>query len=291
MADRAVGRLWKAFAAGCCLASSVVWLAGATAASPATGVSSRGRGPTGATGATMRVLQLNLCDSGIAPCYTGRSVEAAAAVIRTNRPDIVTLNEVCGADVSGLRRAMADSHPNTVIASAFRAAVDRATNRPFRCRNGQQYGIGVLAVIRSSAGSAYRTFGGVYPSQDVTDPEERVWLCIHSARDFYACSTHAASTSRLIALAQCRYFLATAVPIMRGEEGADPVILGADLNLQPGHSPDAQSCLPAGYQRADDGSRQDIVTSPGVALGSRAVIDMHGTTDHPGLLVGISRRR
>jgi len=271
--------------AACCLASSVVWLAGATAA----------RGPTGVAAAvdraTVRVLQLNLCDSGIAPCFTGRSVSAAAAVIRADRPDVVTLNEVCREDVSELKRALSGTDPNALVASAFRAVTDRPTNGPFRCRNGQQYGNGILALLASSAASGYGTYGGVYPTQDLRDPEERVWVCIHAPRAFYACSTHAASTSTTIALAQCRYFLAEAVPIMRAHGSDDPLILGADLNLRSDDSPDPQSCLPAGYHRVDDGARQDVVTSPGLTVRSRALIDMHGTTDHPGLLVDLAGPR
>jgi hypothetical protein len=232
----------------------------------------------------VRALQLNLCDSGIATCFTGRSVGAAAAVIRGQRPDIVTLNEVCRDDVFVLMRAMSATYRGTTVAWAFKAATDRPTRGPFRCRNGQQYGIGVLALI-SSSNSGYQTYGGVYPMQDLADPEERVWLCIHAASHFYACTTHTASTSTTIAFAQCRYLLESAVPTVRSKGGDDPVILGADLNLPAGRSPDPQSCLPDGYQRADDGSRQDIVASPGLAVRSRAIIDMNGTTDHPGLFV------
>jgi hypothetical protein len=244
---------------------------------------------SGVTGPTLRALQLNLCDSGIAPCYTGRSVATAAAVIRDQRPDIVTLNEVCRADVAVLMRALSDGSRGTVV-SAFRAAADRPTHGPFRCRNGEQYGIAVLALIPSAA-HGYRTYGGVYPVQDLLDPEERVWLCIHAPAAFYACTTHTASTSTTVALAQCRYFLDSAVPIMRRDGGADPVILGADLNLPAGGTPDPQSCLPDGYQRVDDGSRQDFVTSPGFAFRSRAIINMHATTDHPGLLVELTLPR
>src|SRR4051812_5360187 len=54
--------------------------------------------PTAAAGvppAPVRLLQLNLCNSGIAACYTGRSVAEAATVIRAEAPDLVTLNEIC----------------------------------------------------------------------------------------------------------------------------------------------------------------------------------------------------
>ena len=239
--------------------------------------------PSSGTGTTS-ALQLNLCDSGIAGCFTGRSVSVAAAVIRAKRPAIVTLNEACRGDVAVLRRAMAVTNRGPRILSAFKGVPDRASGGVVRCRNGEPYGVGVLVSVPSTT-SAYRTYGGVYPTQDLSDPEERVWLCLDLAGAFLACTTHTASTSRTVALAQCRYLLMSALPMI----GSGPVILGADLNLPAGGVPNPQSCLPSGYQRVDDGARQDVVTSPGIALEFRAVVDMQGATDHPGLFVELSR--
>jgi len=261
-----------------CLASSVVWLTGSTFAGPAAGA------PTGRD--ALRVLQLNLCGSGIAGCYTGRSVSTAAAVIRNERPDVVTLNEVCRDDVSALARATSETFGGTPVASAFKAAVDRRTNAPFRCLSGEPYGIGVVALLRSAA-AGHRTYGGVYPTQDLTDPEERVWLCLAPSGGLLTCTTHTASTSTAVALAQCRYLLDEAVPAVGRPAGDAAVVLGADLNLRAGGSPSPQSCLPPGYQRADDGARQDVITGPGLTLRSRTVLDLHGATDHPGLLVEV----
>lgn len=269
---------WKDFAAGSLLVVSLVLLAGCTGDHRANGL----------TSPTLRVLQLNLCNSGVASCYTGRSVSTAAGLIADERPDIVTLNEICRADVSQLQRSMSAAHPGRSVEMAFKAAPDRPTGGPFRCTNGQDFGIGVLAAVSASA-SDDRLYGDVYPIQDLTDPEERVWLCVHADGEFYACVTHAASQSTSIAIDQCRYFLRSAVSAVRREGGDDPVILGADLNLPAHHSPDPQSCLPSGYQRADDGARQDVITSSEFAVRSRLVISMHGSTDHPGLLVELAR--
>jgi hypothetical protein len=210
----------------------------------------------------------------------------AAALFHTLRPDVVTLNEVCRPDVSVLARAMSATFRSATVASAFRPAADRPTNGPFRCINGQQFGDGVLVLVPGGR-RGYRTSGGIYPIQDLTDPEERVWLCIDLATQFAACSTHTASTSTPIALAQCRYFFNSVAPRIRRAGGDEPVILGADLNLPAGHSPSPQSCMPDGYQRADDGARQDVVASPGSVVRYRRVISMRGMTDHPGLLVGV----
>jgi endonuclease/exonuclease/phosphatase family metal-dependent hydrolase len=292
---RLVGRPARVRVVTCCVAGSLVVLAGCTTTAGHASSPQSGFGQPSAssdTGGTfVRVLQMNLCDSGIAECYTnGRSVSRAAAVIHAWRPDIVTLNEVCRKDVSVLERAMSATLRGAKIASAFKPAGNRPIHAPYRCLNGQQFGDGVLAVVPAGA-TSYRTYGGVYPTQDLTDPEERVWLCIDVAARFSACTTHTASTNTAIALAQCRYFLRSAVPRIRRRDGDDPVILGADLNLPAGRSPSPQSCLPAGYHRADDGARQDVVASPGVLVLSRAVIDMHRTTDHPGLLVEVDLPR
>lgn len=268
----------KQFAAGRFLVASLMLLGGCTGDHRANGL----------TSPTLRVLQLNLCNSGLASCYTGRSVSTAAALIADKQPDIVTLNEICRDNVSQLQRSMSAAHPGRSVEMAFKAAPDRPTHRPSRCTNGQDFGIGVLAAVSPSA-SDDRVYGDLYPIQDLTDPEERVWLCVHADDEFYACVTHAASQSTSIAVDQCRYFLQSAAPAMRHEGGDDPVILGADLNLPANHSPGPQSCLPSGYQRADDGARQDVITSSEFAVGSRTVVGMHGTTDHPGLLVDLVR--
>jgi hypothetical protein len=242
----------KVLAAVACLAAVATMLTGSAAAAHGTGT-------------PVRVLQMNLCGSGIAHCFTGRSVPEAASVIRAQAPDVVTLNEICQSDVDSLRRAM----DGTVVA-AFRAAGDRRTGGPFRCRDGQPYGIGLLA-----RGVAHGIDGGLYPVQDPGDPEERVWLCA-SLDGFTACTTHLANTSATVALGQCRYLLAR-VP--------RPAVLGGDLNLG---SRDGRACVPAGYADVDDGEVQHVLATPGTTVVSSASIAMAGTTDHPALLATLT---
>lgn len=209
---------------------------------------------------TVRVLQLNLCDSGIAECYTGRSVAEAAAVIRATAPDVVTLNEVCRGDVAVLS-------PGFDVAE-FRAAGDRRTGGPFRCRDGADYGIGLL--VRDPRGR-YRTTSGLYPAQDLRDPEERVWLCVDSG--LRICSTHLASTSTVVARAQCGYLMST---VARG-----PTVVGGDFNLG-----DVRPCR--GPVHRSDGAVQQVVATAGFSVGSWRTVDMRGTTDHPGLFVTLT---
>lgn len=231
----------------------------------------------------LRVLQMNLCDSGIAACYTGRSVTEAAPMIRSGAPDVVSLNEVCQDDVETLARTMTDIHSGITV-SAFKAAADRRTGGATRCRNGQPYGIGLLVRI-SAPNHGHTTYSGIYPIQDTNDPELRVWLCVNAIADFYACTTHLASTSPTIALAQCGHLLGMAIPSMREQGGYEPTVLGGDFNLRYGGSPDLRSCVPSGYLHEDDGDVQQIMATTDFTLSSSTSIDMHGTTDHPCLLV------
>jgi hypothetical protein len=269
MADPSYRGLRRSVAVVACLVCAAALLTG----SPAAGK---------VRGTPLRVLQMNLCDSGIARCYTGRSVPEAAAVIRAEAPDLVTLNEVCADDVYVLDRALAGVHPGGTVVSAFQAAADRRTAGAFRCRNGQPYGIGLVAHLPVPSGG-YPTYRGIYPIQDSRDPEERAWLCLWASTYFYACTTHLASTSPTVALAQCRYLLDKVIPRVPA-----PAVLAGDLNLRYGGVPDVRSCLPSGYLRMDDGAVQHVVATPDFTAGSSRSIDMDGATDHPGLLVTLT---
>ena len=227
----------------------------------------------------VRLLQLNLCSSGIAACYTGRSTAEAAAVLRAQAPDVVTLNEVCGDDVEALERALAEAVPGAAVTSAFQPARDATTGEPYRCRNGEQYGNGLLSRWAATAE------GGIHPAQDPADPEQRSWLCLDVASPaLSACTTHLAYTRRDVAVAQCRYLFDEVVAARRG-----PVVVGGDLNLGPADDPDLRSCFPAGSTAVDDGGGpQVVVAAPGLAVAESGTIDLRGATDHPGLLVALS---
>jgi hypothetical protein len=281
--------------AGCLIAS----LAGCTGI--ATGVNAVGPpGPTGvnALGAPpgppttpadggpagpVRVLQLNLCNSGIAACYTGRSVAEAVTVIRTETPDLVTLNEVCQDDVSTLERALGRAVPGGGVVSAFQAARDRETGEAYRCSNGQQFGNGIVSRRPLVPGSEVGS--GIYPMQDPVDPEERSWVCLEVATPAVAaCTTHLSYITREVTVAQCRHLFGTIIEGMRARDGAPPLVLGGDLNLGPGNSPGLRSCLPAGSTPVDDGNVQLVVATPEFVVDSSRTIELR-ETDHPGLLV------
>ena len=269
MAARSHSGLWRWIAVGAGVAVCAAVLAGSTTGSAA-------------VGARLRVLQLNLCNSGIARCYTGHSVARAAAVIRGVGPNLVTLNEVCREDVSKLEQVLAEGARDGGVASAFQPARDRRTAAAFHCRNGQSYGIGLLARFPSLE-DGYSIHAGIYPTQDISDPEERAWLCLDTS-DLVACTTHLASTKPTVALAQCRYLFDTAIPALPRRGRAGPTVLGADLNLKPHHIPDVRSCLPSGYAQTYDGGTQYVVSSRDLRVSSGSTIGMNRTTDHPGLL-------
>ena len=215
--------------------------------------------------AEVRVLQMNLCNSGLAGCYTGRSVAVAAAVMRAQDPDVVTLNEVCRGDADVLARGFG--------AATFRPVPDRRTGAATRCRNGEPYGIAILTRRQAS-----QVTGGTYPVQNPADPEQRAWLCLDTS-DFAACTTHLDATSKAVARRQCQYVLGTVLPTLR-----QPVVLGGDFTLRA----DMRTCLQAGERRADDGGLQNVVVSAQFAITSQRRIDMLKSTDHPGLLVTLA---
>jgi endonuclease/exonuclease/phosphatase family metal-dependent hydrolase len=278
MVDRPYRPLWVAIVA--CL---IAGLAGCSATATAVNAG----GPPPPAGA-VRVLQMNLCNSGIAACYAGgRSIDEAAAVIRAEVPHLVTLNEVCEGDVAALEGALTGAVPGAEVASAFRAARDRDTGDAYRCRNGQPFGNGIVSRWPSVPGSP--PGDGIYPAQDPEDPEERAWVCLEVAATpaVGVCTTHLAYTDRDVTVSQCRYLFGTVVAGMRARV---PVVLGGDMNLGSDDGADLRSCLPADTVSADDGDVQVVAVTPELAVADSRMIDLHGASDHPGLLVTLAPR-
>jgi endonuclease/exonuclease/phosphatase family metal-dependent hydrolase len=282
---------WLRVAIACFLAVGLVGCTGTatgvSAADPSSGppTTTAGGGPA----TPVRVLQLNLCNSGIAACYSaGRSIEEAARVINAESPDLVTLNEICADDLRPLERALVRAVPGGTAVSAFQAARDRDTGEEYRCTNGQRFGIGIVSRWRPVPGSG--PSGGIYPVQDAEDPEERAWLCLDvaAAPAVSVCTTHLAYTKREVAAGQCRYLFDTVIAGMRARDGAPPAVVGADLNLA-GDNPDLRSCVPGGSAHADDGAVQHVVATPEFVVDAARTIELRVDTEHPGLLVSLAR--
>ncbi|SDZ62013.1 Endonuclease/Exonuclease/phosphatase family protein [Asanoa ishikariensis] len=230
----------------------------------------------------VRLLQLNLCASGQAGCYTGRSIDVAAQVIRDTRPDVVTLNEICEGDVDTLGSVLAGVHGD-LVTSGFRAAPDRPSGGPTRCgRNGQAYGIGLIARRPTTP---HEVVGGEYPVQDPVDPEERVWLCLLAAVD--VCTTHLAGFDSEAALRQCQHLFGVTLPALHRRAGYRPTIVAGDLNLRYGAPPDLRPCIPPGYRWLGDGGLQHVLATSDLAQPTMRPVDLDRSTDHPGLLVTV----
>jgi len=229
--------------------------------------------PPASAATTVKVLQLNICHSGVAGCFTGEAVMTkAVSVISSAKPQVLSVNEACSGDVERLRAAMGPARAQFV-------AAQRPDGSPVLCQNGQQYG-NVIMVVDSLAGTGGVT--GRYTAQDGSS-ELRVWACL-PAGSLSACTTHLSARSGTTALAQCKELMARAA----GYTAAGPVVVSGDLNLRYQGSPDAQSCNRSGFYRKGDGSVQHVFASTNLAFVSGTKIGMAGTTDHPGWLVTVT---
>lgn len=230
--------------------------------------------PPASAATTVKVLQLNICHSGVAGCYTGAEpvLAKAAAVISSTRPQVLSVNEACEGDVARLQAAMGDS-------VAVFVAAQRRDGTPVTCTNGQRYG-NILLVVSAVAGGPPAS--GRYATQDDGN-EMRVWACL-PAGALSACTTHLSARSGTVALAQCQDLMARAA----GYAASGPAVVAGDLNLRYQGSPDAQSCNRTGFYRKGDGDVQHVFATTNLAFVSGTKIDMAGTTDHPGWLVTVT---
>jgi hypothetical protein len=227
--------------------------------------------PTATAATTVKVLQLNLCHSGLAGCYTGAEpvLAKAESVISQTRPQVLSVNEACSGDVARLRAAMG-------AAQAVFVAAQHRDGTPVTCTNGQQYG-NILVVIDALAGGPAET--GRYTAQDDGD-EMRVWACLPVGA-LSACTTHLSARSGTVALAQCKELLGRAV----GYAARGPVVVSGDMNLRYQGGPNVQDCDPSGFNRKGDGDVQHVFATTNLAFVSGTKISMSGTTDHPAWLV------
>jgi len=221
---------------------------------------------------TVKVLQLNICHSGVASCYTGAEpvMAKAVSVITGTRPQVLSVNEACSGDVTRLQAAMGPSQ------AVFVAAQTRAGGF-VTCTNGQQYG-NILIVVSSLAGGSPIT--GRYNAQD-SGNEMRVWACL-PAGGLSACTTHLSASSGSVALAQCKELLTRAAGL------PGPTVVSGDMNLRYQGSPNVQDCNPTNFYRKGDGDVQHVFASSSLTFVSGAKQSMSGTTDHPAWLVTVT---
>jgi endonuclease/exonuclease/phosphatase family metal-dependent hydrolase len=239
--------------------------------------------PAGAA-TTFVVLQMNLCNSGMAvgSCYSfGKAVDEAVEKIHRYRPTLVTLQEVCRDDLYApdgfgkLTQAMADMYGSGHVSADFVPAFDRDTNDWYRCVNGELYGI---AMIQHDEGrhrvDAHR---GWYHSQDGSE-EVRAWTCATViAGRLTGCTTHL-STTPDAAMRQCRELMS----ILDSSWVLPEVVVAGDFNLTsaPGKPYNVQDCEPASYDRRSDNAVQQIFFSRNVQW-VRDEYEPMKFTDHP----------
>lgn len=237
-------------------------------------------------------LQLNLCNSGFAACWTGGdAVFEGGDLIYYLSPDLVTLNEICLNDLpSYLQPSLAASWPDDWTYYVFQPAIDKRTGEAFKCLNGDEFGSAVLGRVPAGVYQGVNAWGGVYAAQDSSSNEQRTFACAYAIGNHFACTTHLA-TNEPIALAQCRALMFDAVPYIMSVEGASgKTIVGGDLNLEYDTSDpeNVQNCVPNGYTRKGDGDVQHVIFSNDITFETTQVISMLHT-DHPAFLVKLSK--
>ncbi|OLF12504.1 endonuclease/exonuclease/phosphatase family protein [Actinophytocola xanthii] len=225
------------------------------------------------SGATITVLQLNICHGGMAGCYRGdAALTRAAEVIRSSEPQVLSVNEACSGDVARLRPAMGN-------ARALFVAARNLDGTPVRCRDGDQR-YGNIIMVADSFGD-HRGESGTYTAQYTAADghrELRSWGCLRTPA-LHACTTHLSADHAPTALAQCRDLLRRAA----GFPG--PAVVVGDLNLTEHGSPSIRRCDPPGFSRGGDGAVQHLYAGEDLSLRGIRRLDMAGTTDHPGLVV------
>lgn len=226
-----------------------------------------------------RVLQMNLCLSGQAGCYSSAThasiLDEATEQIADREPAAVTINEACRRDAAELAR-------RSGYELSF-AAVDYG-GLPLPCiepRGRGRFGIAVL------------TKDEVVTSQDrafaaQADPEERRWLCATTDRAITVCTAHLStrdsSGERVANDAECREL--RSVLARRAILGT--TFFGGDVNRQSPCAPttmwvarDTSASQAAGVQHIYGSAPTDGVS---------ASVAEATFTDHDFLLAASTRR-
>lgn len=225
------------------------------------------------------VLQINLCNSGLADCYTGRATDAAGELIAARLPSVVTVNEMCSTDIDAikLRTGYNDFETFTQSGTQF-------------CKDGKGlYGNAMLFPPGTSV-SGYRSFR--YAAQN-HDKEKRTLSCA-VADGVAVCVTHLSRNRDDGKLRaddlKIRASQADEMSRYIGTQlGAGPRILGGDWNMKHGGNPDAQEFVPAGMFRKGDGNVQHVLASSAHFRFERVREMDLSWTDHPGFQVYYTR--
>ena len=241
-------------------------------------------------------LQLNLCNSGLptVKCYAnGDAIYEGGDLIYYLAPDVVTLNEICADDIGEyLQLSLAEAWPNDSTYSWFVPAVDKRTGTDYKCADGNAFGNAVIGRLPAGSNQGAVGYGGRYTAQD-SGNEQRTFACVYAKNLHLACTTHLTSTSKTIALEQCRTLMFNGIPLILQQEGfSGRTVMGGDLNLKyDSTAQSAQNCVPSGHARKGDGSVQHVIYSNDMAA-STVTTETYGLThtDHDGFLVKLNQR-
>jgi hypothetical protein len=235
-----------------------------TAASAAPGdAASRRAGPP------YSVLQMNLCLSGAAGCFSGteypKIIDETVARIQANDVTAVTLNEACSGDVAEIAER---------TGYHFRFATVIYSGAPFQCRNPGGRGVFGNAVLTKDAvltseDAAFSAYNGV---------EERRWICVTTARAVDVCTSHLSTdgeASDSTNTVQCGELAALLA------ERENPTVFAGDVNRR-------SSCAPDGFWTLTDAEATQL---PGIqhAYGTllNPTLELEATTytDHDAMVV------
>lgn len=262
---------------------------------------------------TPRVLQMNLCNSGLAAhCWDDKpgsnetraalTMKKAVEVIEKVDPDIVTLNEVCEDDLEydgGLKEAI--GFQGDSFFAEHKLDPETGKGGPYTCggeRNGGgDYGSAILTRDPLPEPYSEHRFEKLFYAQYDGASEQRVMGC-RKMTGFTACTGQLNNMKgdedynarRNVTRGQCAELVGRAGDFAAGQ----PVIVAGDLNLHwSSEKPDEQRALRdcidvdhdgnADYTRKSDGGVQQVITTGSFGEDGTHVEDMGDWTDHPAL--------
>ena len=262
----------------------------------------------------LTVYQMNLCNSGSAPCFqlkrdyygadgsglrdetiAARTMEQAVVQIQSLKtpPDIITLNEICEQDLNGLKQVLA-YHGDSFF-PVMSSDGDALPCEP--TRGSTRYGSAILTKDpMPTPWSEHRLFHEF--TEDNQDPgvTERRSMGCRKMTGFTACTgqllnlddhTDPDDPARPYTEAQCKELVGEAETFADGQ----PLIIAGDLNLRwtddsPDDQQSLQNCLDesenGNLTRKSDGDVQHVITTMDFAdVGVKESPEWF--TDHPAL--------
>ena len=273
-------------------------------------------------GKELNLLQVNLCRSGKAGCWTAGGVDdegsSLHSLVKTvgaladegaGPPDFITVEEGCSqdigvtSDVKGSVLHKLKERFGLDYQRAWQAEGDTSGGgdpEKYQCVRGSgdntpergTFGVGVLSLTKR-VGDKGDVRRDLYPAGMQTSSKE--WRA-------YMCADYGGG-ARPGAVTACVTHLALA----RGDDGArdqheqcdflkkqltrkdQPTVFGGDLNMTYGGTPnDAQQCVPPGFVRKGDGDVQHLMASNDLAFPAKVRTGPLPGSDHEWLLARLS---